>query len=85
MLSNKNFGETSLKEVRDVMAAKGLVIGQSLGAAKPAAVTFVREDLAPEVRAKMELTVADLNLTVRSRKCLSRLGITTLGEFRLIY
>ncbi len=46
----------------------------------PAAVTLVREDLAPEVRAKMEMTVADLNLTVRSRKCLSRLGITTLGE-----
>ena len=80
LLSNKNFGETSLKEVRDVMSAKGLTVGQSLGAAKPAAVTFVREDLAPEVRAKMELTVADLNLTVRSRKCLSRLGISTLGE-----
>ena len=72
------FGETSLKEVRDMMSSKGLVVGQSLGAAKPAAITLVREDLAPEVRAKMELTVADLNLTVRSRKCLSRLGITTL-------
>lgn len=80
LLSNKNFGETSLKEVRDIMAAKGLTIGQSLGAVKPTAATLVREDLAPEVRAKMEMTVADLNLTVRSRKCLSRLGITTLGE-----
>jgi DNA-directed RNA polymerase subunit alpha len=80
LLSNKNFGETSLKEVRDMMASKGLTIGQSLANAKPAAVAFVREDLAPEVRAKLEMTVADLNLTVRSRKCLSRLGITTIGE-----
>jgi DNA-directed RNA polymerase subunit alpha len=80
LLSNKNFGETSLKEVRDMMSSKGLTVGQSLANAKPGAVTFVREDLAPEVRAKMEMTVADLNLTVRSRKCLSRLGITTLGE-----
>ena len=80
LLSNKNFGETSLKEVRDMMSSKGLTVGQSLANAKPAVVSFVREDLAPEVRAKMELTVADLNLTVRSRKCLSRLQITTIGE-----
>lgn len=80
LLANKNFGETSLKEVRDMMASKELTIGQSIGGAKPAAVSFVRDDLAPEVRAKMEMTVAELNLTVRSRKCLSRLGITTVGE-----
>jgi len=36
LLASKNFGETSLKEVRDVMAAKGLTIGQSLGAVTPA-------------------------------------------------
>jgi DNA-directed RNA polymerase subunit alpha len=80
LLANKNFGETSLKEVRDMMASKGLTIGQSIGGAKPASVSFVRDDLAPEVRAKMEMAVAELNLTVRSRKCLSRLGITTIGE-----
>jgi DNA-directed RNA polymerase subunit alpha len=80
LLANKNFGETSLKEVRDMMASKGLTIGQSIGVAKPASVSFVRDDLAPEVRAKMEMAVAELNLTVRSRKCLSRLGITTIGE-----
>jgi DNA-directed RNA polymerase subunit alpha len=80
LLANKNFGETSLKEVREMMASKELTIGQSIGGAKPATVSFVRDDLAPEVRAKMEMAVAELNLTVRSRKCLSRLGITTVGE-----
>ena len=81
LLSNKNFGETSLKEVRDIMAEKGLTIGQSLSLAKPAPLTpFVREDLSPEVRAKLEMTVAEMNLTVRARKCLSRLQISTVGE-----
>jgi DNA-directed RNA polymerase subunit alpha len=81
LLSNKNFGETSLKEVREMMSSRGLTVGQSLAMGKPAAVlTLAREDVTPEVRAKLEMTVADLNLTVRSRKCLSRLGITTVGE-----
>lgn len=80
LLSNKNFGETSLKEVREMMTSKGLTVGQSLSLAKPAVPTFTREDLAPEVRQKMEMTVSDLNLTVRSRKCLSRLQITTVAE-----
>ena len=81
LLSNKNFGETSLKEVREMMESRALTVGQSLTMGKPAAVlSHAREDVAPEVRAKLEMTVADLNLTVRSRKCLSRLGITTVGE-----
>lgn len=81
LLSNKNFGETSLKEVREMMSSRGLTVGQSLTMGKPAAVaSLAREDVAPEVRAKLEMTVSDLNLTVRSRKCLSRLGISTVGE-----
>ena len=64
-----------------MMASRGLTVGQSLSMGKPApAVSLAREDVTPEVRAKLEMTVSDLNLTVRSRKCLSRLGITTVGE-----
>lgn len=81
LLSNKNFGETSLKEVREMMGSRSLTVGQSLSMGKPTAVVSVaREDVTPEVRAKLEMTVSDLNLTVRSRKCLSRLGITSVGE-----
>ena len=81
LLSNKNFGETSLKEVREMMTSRSLTVGQSLAMGKPAPVlALAREDVTPEVRAKLEMTVGDLNLTVRSRKCLSRLGITTVGE-----
>lgn len=84
LLAGKNFGETSLTEIRDMMAAKGLRIGQLQRiepvAAPKAAPAFVQEDIAPEQRAVLERPVADLNLSVRSRKCLARLGINTLGE-----
>ena len=84
LLAGKNFGETSLTEIRDMMAARGLRIGQLLRmeplAAPKAAPTFVQEDLAPEQRAVLERPVTDLNLSVRSRKCLSRLGINSLGD-----
>jgi DNA-directed RNA polymerase subunit alpha len=80
LLSNKNFGETSLREVADIMASKGLAVGQLLQSSAPTTQTYLREDLAPDVRAKMEAPVSDLNLTVRARKCLSRLQITTIGE-----
>jgi DNA-directed RNA polymerase subunit alpha len=83
LLAGKNFGETSLTEIREMMASKGLRIGQMLRMEPfpaPKAPVFVQEDIAPEQRAVLERPVADLNLSVRSRKCLSRLGINTLGE-----
>ncbi len=85
LLAGKNFGETSLTEIRDMMAAKGLRIGQMqriepVAAPTKAAPAFVQDDIAPEQRAVLERPVADLNLSVRSRKCLARLGINTLGE-----
>jgi DNA-directed RNA polymerase subunit alpha len=84
LLAGKNFGETSLTEIREMLSSKNLRIGQLLQMqpvmpAKPAPV-FVQEDLPPEQRAVLERPVADLNLSVRSRKCLSRLGIATLGD-----
>lgn len=84
LLAGKNFGETSLTEIRDMMASKGLRIGQMLRSepvAQPKlAPAAVQEDLPPEQRAVLERPVADLNLSVRSRKCLSRLGMATLGD-----
>jgi DNA-directed RNA polymerase subunit alpha len=52
---------------------------EPLAAVKPAP-ALVQEDLAPEQRAVLERPVADLNLSVRSRKCLSRLGIHQLAD-----
>src|SRR5690606_25153604 len=41
---------------------------------------FDSRDLSPEDQAKLAMSVADLNLSVRSRKCMTRLGIATIGE-----
>ena len=130
LLAAKNFGDTSLNEIKEILEARGLRIGQLVeqdvaegagygyspgyggapggygagaGAAAPptpgqqpsplAAVTpgapapgvpklspFVSDDISPAERAKLERPVSDLNLSVRARKCLTRLGIVTMGE-----
>lgn len=79
LLSGKNFGETSLEEVRELMKQHGLSIGQNLHD-KQREPVFTFKDLSPQEQALMSMPVVDLNLSVRSRKCMTRLGITTVGE-----
>jgi len=80
LLSYKNFGETSLNEIKALLAQKGLRLGQAADGEKPA---FTRstpvavENVSPEMLGK---SVADLELSVRSRKALQRLNINSLGE-----
>lgn len=79
LLSGKNFGETSLTEVRDLMKQHGLTIGQNLHD-KQREPAFTFKELSPQEQALMSMPVQDLNLSVRSRKCMTRLGISTIGE-----
>ncbi|WP_020468286.1 DNA-directed RNA polymerase subunit alpha C-terminal domain-containing protein [Zavarzinella formosa] len=81
LLGSKNFGETSLDEIRNIMHAKGLRIGQSIeqGARyEPRYSPTV--NLPPEQAAAVSRPVSELNLSVRARKCMNRLNITTIGE-----
>lgn len=81
LLASKNFGDTSLREVNELLGARGLRIGQFAHQPAPTAAPAWRaETLSPQERAQLEAPVADLNLSVRARKCLMRLGIGTLGE-----
>lgn len=79
LLSGKNFGETSLLEVRELMSQHNLKIGQYLHE-KQREPAFDHRELSPEEQAAIQLPISDLNLSVRSRKCMARLGITTIGE-----
>lgn len=79
LLSGKNFGETSLTEVRELMAQHNLSIGAFLHE-KQREPAFDNRELSPEEQAAVQMPISDLNLSVRSRKCMSRLGITTVGE-----
>ncbi|MCG8408490.1 MAG: tetratricopeptide repeat protein [Phycisphaerales bacterium] len=93
LLSYKNFGETSLKEIRAMLTQKGLALGQlsqdkrqgpqaQVPIANPVASQAMIQALAgsdvnPDVLNK---PVSVLELSVRSRKCIQLLGITTVGE-----
>jgi DNA-directed RNA polymerase subunit alpha len=78
LLSYKNFGETSLNEIKALLASKGLRLGAAAEPGAPARrATAAAGDVAPEVLDKL---VADLELSVRSRKALQRLNINTLAE-----
>lgn len=81
LLASKNFGETSLEEIRAIMNQKGLRIGQSLDQGQQHEFKLrPQSNLSPEEQAMMSKPVSELNLSVRARKCMNRLGITTLGE-----
>jgi len=80
LLESKNFGETSLVEIKEMLASKGLSLGQM---AAPAAAEEAAVETAEPVADDQEiyaLPIAELNLSVRARKCTTKLGIATIGE-----
>lgn len=80
LLAGKNFGETSLIEIRELMQAHQLSVGQNLHEKHEETQTFSMKDLTPQEQQTLSRPVSDLNLSVRARKCMNRLGIVTIGE-----
>ena len=86
LLAYKNFGETSLNEIKAMLTQKGLKLGQGLEQPpveppQPVVVTtFTRAAVTSDAPIHSRRPVAELELSVRSRKCLQRLGIATLGD-----
>jgi len=79
LLSYKNFGETSLREIKAVLEQKGLHLGQALED-KQLQPDEPEVQGTPEDRGMLNKSVDDLQLSVRARKCLQKLNIRTLGE-----
>lgn len=83
LLSYKNFGETSLQEIKSILASKGLRLGMREDeaqaytppedAAQAAAMVAAADD-------KLSRGIETLELSVRSRRCMERIGIKTVGE-----
>jgi len=81
LLSSKNFGETSLSEIKEIMGTKGLHLGQSLEEGAQYDMRYrPKQPLSEQEQAVLGKPVSDLNLSVRARKCMNRLGINTLGD-----
>lgn len=79
LLAYKNFGETSLREIRSILEAKNLRLGMAIeekGETFEQAVIPARDNMSDILNKNVD----DMALSVRSRKCLERLGVGTIGE-----
>src|SRR6516164_9968762 len=73
LLSSKNFGETSLNEIKDILGTKGLRLGQALEEGSHYERRFPgAQPLSDQEQAVLNKPVSDLNLSVRARKCMNR-------------
>lgn len=80
LLSYKNFGETSLTEIRDMLNQKSLRLGQGLedkGREPPSGRNPLEATAPPDV---LNRPIDDLNLSVRSRRCMERLEVLSVRE-----
>lgn len=80
LLSSKNFGETSLVEIREMLSSKGLSLGQFSDQQREPDPPLDLSGMSPDQQAVLERPISDLNLSVRARKCMVRLGINTISE-----
>jgi DNA-directed RNA polymerase subunit alpha len=81
LLSYKNFGETSLREIKTILESKGLSLGMALEE-KQLSVVDTTDDggMTTEDQGLMNKPIDDLRLSVRSRKCLQKLNLRGIGE-----
>jgi DNA-directed RNA polymerase subunit alpha len=83
LLASKNFGETSLSEIKEMMTSKGVRLGMALEGGDrgigPGPFDVV-EEYSPEEKALLAKSIGELNLSVRARKCMTKLGIATVSD-----
>lgn len=85
LLASKNFGETSLAEIKEMMQSKGVHLGMALEGAEPAAAgrdhrAEPAQEVSPELQAILSRPISELSLSVRARKCMSKLNLQTVGD-----
>ena len=80
LLSYKNFGETSLAEIKEMLGQKGLRLGQGLenkSGDVPSGRNPLEATASPEV---LDRPIGELDLSVRSRRCMERLDVRTVRD-----
>ena len=86
LLAWKNFGDTSLQEIKEMLTVRNLHLGQTrdecleIPSADELLAGEVPDHGGPVDEAVLLTPISDLNLSVRSRKCMERLGIATVGQ-----
>jgi DNA-directed RNA polymerase subunit alpha len=80
ILASKNFGETSLVEIKEMLASKGLSLGQMATAAPVVEQEPEPVEASADEQEIYSQPITELNLSVRARKCTTKLGINTIGD-----
>jgi DNA-directed RNA polymerase subunit alpha len=75
LLSYKNFGETSLLEIKKILDSKGLRLGMALEQKASAAPVSATEDVGGASPELLNKSVDELELSVRARRALAKLGV----------
>lgn len=81
--SYKNLGESSIEEIKSMLAQRGLRLGQAVEEQQSAAKQAVYEQLQRETGADSEVlnrSVNELQLSVRARKALTLLNVQSIGD-----
>lgn len=84
LLSYRNFGETSLVEIKNMLSSKGLRLGQGVDGQlrrNPNDSFEELKGLAPDH--VLNKPISSLDLSVRARKALQLLGIGTIGDLAM--
>lgn len=79
LLSYKNFGETSLQEIKSILQSKMMHLGMALETQKQP-LPEIHEESTIQEQGLANKPVSDLQLSVRARKCLQQLNIQTIGQ-----
>jgi DNA-directed RNA polymerase subunit alpha len=81
LLSYKNFGDSSLTEIKKMLTAKGLRLGQGLeDAHRQARRALMEQYKGTDKMAVLAKPISELNLSVRARKAVQLMSCTTLGD-----
>ena len=82
LLSYKNFGETSLNEIKAMLAQKGFSLGHAVQPVEPPQPLRQHSLLrfSGDAASAMRKPISELELSVRSRNCLQAANIRTIGE-----
>ncbi len=80
LLAYKNFGETSLKEIKDMLTQKGLRLGlgvENRASSYSPARNPLEATVSPDV---LDRSIESLELSIRSRRCMERLEVKSLRD-----
>ena len=78
LLSYKNFGETSLTEIKNILNQKGLRLGQAVDEMKPAEI-FIDTDLGGD-KDNLSKTISEIELSNDCRSAIKEMGIETISD-----